>query len=102
MASDSEGGAQHSTPEHRRLTYALVASLLAHGLLLTLTFAGSPGLWPNLGFPWQARRAEEPDLRAVIVQPQVARAEPTITVVDPWSEEPIQPATPRAARSAPR
>ena len=51
------------SPEHRRLTHALLLSLLIHAWLLNLTFGGQ-GLWlPGFGFPWQDRRIEAPDLR---------------------------------------
>src|SRR6266496_4158495 len=75
-------------PERRRLTYALLLSLLVHTLLLRLTFGGQ-GLWlPGFGFPWQDRRIEVPDLRVVVVPAQVAAAEPVVTPV----AEPLQQA----------
>ena len=67
---------QRMSSEHRRLTHALLLSLLIHTLLLSLTFGGQ-GLWlPGFGFPWQDRRIEAPDLRVVVVPPQVTAAEP--------------------------
>src|ERR1700686_4754174 len=66
--------------ERRRLTYALLLSLLIHTLLLTLIFGGQ-GWLPGFAFPWQDRRIEEPDLRVVVVPPQVTAAEPAITPV---------------------
>jgi hypothetical protein len=76
------------SPEHRRLTHALLLSLLIHTLLLSLTFGGQ-GLWfPGFGFPWQDRRIEAPDLRVVVVPPQVTAAEPAVTPV----AEPLQQA----------
>ena len=85
---------QRMSPEHRRLTYALLLSLLIHTLLLSLTFGGQ-GLWfPGFGFPWQDRRIEAPDLRVVVVPPQVTAAEPAVTPV----AKPLQQATaPRLA-----
>jgi len=80
--------------EHRRLTHALLLSLLIHTLLLSLTFGGQ-GLWlPGFGFPWQDRRIEVPDLRVVIVPAQVTAAEPAVTpVAEPlqqaWVEQPV-------------
>jgi len=66
------------SPEHSRLTYALLLSLLIHTLLLSLTFGGQ-GLWlPGFGFPWRDRRIEAPDLRVVVVPPQVTAAEPAV------------------------
>jgi hypothetical protein len=85
---------QRMSPEDRRLTYALLLSLLIHTLLLSLTFGGQ-GLWlPGFGFPWQDRRIEAPDLRVVVVPPQVTAAEPAVTpVVEPsqqaWVEHPV-------------
>src|SRR5260370_17652029 len=73
------------SPERRRLTHALLLSLLIHTLLLSLTFGGQ-GLWlPGFGFPWQDRRIEVSDLRVVVVPAQVTAA---VTPV----AEPLQPA----------
>ena len=42
--------------ERRRLTLALLLSLLIHTLILSLTFGGDgPGL-PGFGLPWRERR----------------------------------------------
>lgn len=57
----------------RRLNGALVASLLAHALLLSLSFGDGLGL-PGLALPWQDRRTEVPALR-VVLTPQPS-AEP--------------------------
>ena len=82
------------SPERRRLTHALLLSLLIHALLLSLTFGGQ-GLWlPGFGFPWQDRRIEVPDLRVVVVPAQVTAAEPAVTpVAEPlqqaWVEQPV-------------
>src|SRR4029453_13769135 len=84
------------TPEHRRLTYALLLSLLIHGLLLSLTFGGQ-GLWlPGFGFPWRDRRIEAPDLRVVVVPPQLKAAEPA--VAEPVQQARVEP--PVASRPA--
>src|ERR1022692_419256 len=82
---------QRMSRERRRLTYALLLSLLIHTLLLSLTFGGQ-GLW-GFGFPWQDRRIEVPDLRVVLVPAQVTAAEPAVTpVAEPlqqaWVEQP--------------
>ena len=85
---------QRMSPERRRLTHALLLSLLIHTLLLSLTFGGQ-GLWlPGFGFPWQDRRIEVPDLRVVVVPAQVTAAEPAVTpVAEPlqqaWVEQPV-------------
>ena len=82
------------SPERRRLTHALLLSLLIHTLLLSLTFGGQ-GLWlPGFGFPWQDRRIEVPDLRVVLVPAQVTAAEPAVTPVpeplqQAWVEQPV-------------
>lgn len=51
-----------------RLPPALVASLLAHGLLLSLSFGDGVGL-PGLELPWQTRRVEVPELRVRLETP---------------------------------
>ncbi len=80
--------------ERRRLTLALLLSLLIHTLLLSLTFGGQGLGLPGFGFPWQDRRIEEPDLRLVLVPAQVPAAEPAATpVAEPsqqaWVEQPV-------------
>src|SRR5450755_197091 len=98
---------QRMSPEHRRLTHALLLSLLIHTLLLSLTFGGQGPWLPGFGFPWQDRRIEAPDLRVVVVPPQVTAAEPAVTpVAEPlqqaWVEQPIasRPAlTPSVSRA---
>lgn len=69
---------------------ALVLSLLVHGLLLSLTFGGEGFGLPGLALPWQDRRAEVPDLRVVLLQPQPAAPEPAVAPPDE------APALPRA------
>ncbi len=68
-------------PERRRLTYALLLSLLIHTLLLSLTFGGQGLGLPGFGFPWQDRQVEASDLSVVIVPAQVTAAEPAVTPV---------------------
>src|ERR1019366_1726810 len=75
---------QRKSLERRRLTHALLLSLLIHTLLFSLTFGGG-GLW-GFGFPWQDRRIEVPDLRVVLVSAQVTAAEPPVSPV----AEPLQ------------
>jgi hypothetical protein len=85
---------QRTIPERRRLTSALLLSLLIHTLLLRLTFGGQ-GLWlPGFSFFWQDRRIEVPDLRVVLDPAQVTAAGPAVTpVVEPmqqaWVEQPL-------------
>ena len=97
------------SPEQKRLTYALLLSLLIHAFLLTLVFGGQ-GLWrPGIGFPWQNRRIEAPDLRVVVVPPQVPAPEPSATLVEEPSpqasiEQPVarEPAPTSVARAPTR
>ena len=75
--------------ERRRLTLALLLSLLIHALLLSLTLGGQGLGLPGLGFPWQERRIEVPALRIVLVPAQVTAAEPAGASV----KEPLQQAS---------
>ena len=82
------------SPEHRRLTHALLLSALIHALLLSLTFGGQGLGLPGFAFPWQDRRIEAPYLRVVVVPAQVPAAEPAVTpVTEPlkpaWVEQPL-------------
>lgn len=65
---------------------ALLASLLVHALLLSLSFGGEGLGLPGLALPWQARRAEVPDLRVVLVAP------PAAPLPAPEPVEPVKPA----------
>ncbi|TMH36628.1 MAG: TonB C-terminal domain-containing protein [Betaproteobacteria bacterium] len=64
------------SPERRRLTLALLLSLLIHTLLLSLIFDGQGLGLPGFGFPWQDRRIEVPDLHVVLVPAPVTATEP--------------------------
>src|SRR5262245_4948056 len=93
--------------DSRRLTLALLLSLLFHALLLSLTF-GSQGLGlPGLQFPWRERRIEAPDLRAVLVPEPVGPSQPLQqapvehSVVDAVVPPPPAPVAPAPTRSAP-
>ncbi len=79
---------QRMSRERRRLTYALLLSLLIHTLLLSLTFGGQGLGLPGFRFPWQDRRIEVTALRVVVVPAQVTAAEPAVTPV----AEPLQQA----------
>ena len=52
--------------ERRRLSLSLLISLLAHALLLSLSFGGQGFGLPGLVFPWQKRAAVAPDLHVVL------------------------------------
>ncbi|MBK9609133.1 MAG: TonB C-terminal domain-containing protein [Betaproteobacteria bacterium] len=75
--------------DRRRLTLALLLSLLAHTLLLSLTFGGQTLGLPGFTFPWRERRIEAPDLLVVLVPAQVAAAEPA----GPSVKEPLPQAS---------
>ncbi len=72
--------------EHRRLTVALLLSLLFHILLLSLTFGGQGSGLPGFSFPWKERRIEVPDLHVVLMPVQVAASMPAAAL----AEEPLQ------------
>src|SRR5438477_2004255 len=80
---------QRASPESRRLTYALLVSLLMHTSLLSLKFGGQGLGLPGFGFPGQDRRIEAPDLRVALVPAPVRATEPAVTSV----AEPLQQAS---------
>jgi len=80
---------QRASPESRRLTYALLVSLLMHTSLLSLKFGGQGLGLPSFGFPGQDRRIEAPDLRVALVPAPVRATEPAVTSV----AEPLQQAS---------
>src|SRR5207245_1345479 len=91
------------SPERRRLTPALLLSLLIHSLLLSLTFGGQGFGLPGFGFPWQDRRIEVPDLRVVLVPEQVTVAEPAVPpVAEPLQRTPLEQSVARAPALTPR
>lgn len=75
-----------------RLNRALLFSLLAHGLLLSLTFGGDGAGLAGLGLPWRAPQVDAPDLR-VVLNPDVA---PPAVAVPPVPEV-LAPALSREA-----
>ena len=83
---------QRMSSERWRMASSLLLSLLIHGLLLSLTFGGQGLGLPGLGFPWQDRRIEVPDLRVVLVPAQVTPAEPAVKpVAEPSQQASIEP-----------
>ena len=60
-----------------RLTLGLLISLLMHALLLSLTFGDDESGLPGLGFPWQDRRGEVPELRVVLEPAATTEPQPT-------------------------
>ena len=63
----------------KRLCLSLLLSLLAHALLLSLTFSGQEFGLPGFGFPWQDRRIEVPDLHVVLAPAPLTDPKPAIT-----------------------
>ncbi|MBA4262294.1 MAG: hypothetical protein C0443_09865, partial [Comamonadaceae bacterium] len=53
--------------DHRGQALALLISLLAHTLLLSLSFGGAAFGLPGLSLPWAERRVTAPDLRVRLV-----------------------------------
>lgn len=104
----------HPTPDpalpwppgpRRGPTRALGISLLLHGLLLSLSFGGEGLGLPGLALPWQARRAEVPDLRVVLEAPSPAATPPealAAPAIDGPAEAPndASPAAPSRAEPA--
>jgi hypothetical protein len=83
------------SPERRRLTLALLLSLLIHALLLSLNLGGDELGFPGLAFPWQDRRAEVPELRVVLAPARGAAAGRAATsVAEP---PPLAPTLPPVA-----
>ena len=78
--------------ERKPLTFALLLSLLIHGLLLSLTFSGQGWGLPGLGFPWQDRRAEAPELRVVLMPARDSAAvQAPVSVQAPLPRASIEP-----------
>ena len=73
------GGGSRTGHECRRLGLALLLSLLAHALLLSLTWGGDQFGLPGFAFPWLERRVAVPDLRVVLLPPPVANIAPSVT-----------------------
>ncbi len=79
---------QRMSVDRRRLTFAMLLSLLIHAPLLSLTFGGEKLGLPGFEFPWKKRRIEVPDLH-VVIMPARAAAEPA----EPAISESISPAS---------
>jgi len=81
----------------RRIDRALLASLVVHALLLSLSFGQGDGL-PGLEFPWQKRRAEAAELRVVLETPPVLPVPATLPAPLPEAlpEAPAAQAPPAA------
>ena len=79
--------------ERKRLTLALLVSLLLHTLVLSLTFGGEELGLPGFGFPWQERRVEAPELRVVLLPAQIAAAADAEAKADTSIKEPLQQAS---------
>lgn len=83
---------QRMSSERWRIASSLLLSLLIHGLLLSLTFGGQGLGLPGLGFPWQQRRVEVPELRLVLVPARVTPAVAAVnSVAGPTQQASIEP-----------
>ena len=88
---------QRMSAERWRMSSSLLLSLLIHGLLLSLTFGGHGLGLPGLGFPWQERRVEVPELRLVLVPARVTPAVAAVNSVSgPAQQASIEPPVPGA------
>lgn len=104
----SPWGTSSDWPEHwrksserKRMTVALLLSLLVHALLLSLTFGGLGIGLPGFGFPWQDRRIEVPQLNILLAPAPSFAAEPATEpepIVEPLPSTPV--AQPVGGRSA--
>ncbi len=77
--------ARRVIPMGRRLSLSLLLSLLAHALLLSLTFSGQGFGLPGFALPWQDRRIEVPDLRVVLAPATISDPKPARTSASPPS-----------------
>ena len=75
--TDSPWLSQRLLRARDRLTLGLLISLLMHALLLSLTFGDDESGLPGLGFPWQDRRGEVPELRVVLEPAATTEPQPT-------------------------
>ncbi len=94
---------QRMSVDRRRLTFAMLLSLLIHAPLLSLTFGGEKLGLPGFEFPWKKRRVEAPDLHVVIMPARAAAepAEPAISEsISPASIEQVAASTSIPAQSA--
>ena len=88
--------------QRRRLGLAVLASLLAHAVLLGLALGGAGAGTPGLGLPWQDRRAEARDVRVVMVPARTIAAPPAEALRPAPSTLPQAGATgPDPGRAAP-
>lgn len=74
--------------QRRKLWLAVLVSLLAHALLLSMALSGSGVGAPGLGLAWRDgrdRRVDAPGVRVVMVPPRVAVTEPAVTPLPPQS-----------------
>jgi TonB family protein len=97
----ADAPARKAAARRRGPARALLASLLVHGLLLSLAFGGDGAGLPGLNLPWQQRRAEAPDLRVLLVPaaPEPSRPPPPALPVAPDAPE-ATPDTPARSDSA--
>ena len=92
--------------ERRRMTFALLLSLLIHTLLFSMAFGDQEHGLPGFAFPWRDRRTEVPDLRIVLVPAPTPPASPAPpppppTVVNVPAAKPPAQAKPKRSAVAP-
>ena len=85
------GGHERVGTERGSLASAVLCSLLAHALLLSLAFSGDEFGLTGLDFAWRERRVDAADVRLVLVPAQAAAAAPTATLGAPVNEGFPQP-----------
>lgn len=95
LAATATGPWPGAGPRLRQPSLALGASLAVHALLLSLSFAGGQGLGlPGLSLPWEARRAEAPELSLVLQAPPAPPAPAGPAPVPTAAQAPASPPDP--------
>src|SRR5688572_6506303 len=77
--------------ERRRLMFALLMSLLAHALLMRMTFDGQGLGLPRFSFSWQERRVAVPELQVTLVPAAAPVAAPASAPVAARPEDATLP-----------
>ena len=73
------GGDERAGTQSRPLSWAVLFSVLAHALLLSLTFSGDEFGLTGLDFAWRERRVDAADVRLVLAPRQRAASAPAAT-----------------------
>ncbi|MBK7414309.1 MAG: hypothetical protein IPJ38_03480 [Dechloromonas sp.] len=72
----SRDAVRRTSSDGRRLSLPLLISLFFHALMLSLQFGSQEFGLPGFALPWQDRRVEVPELRAVLTLPPLMEAKP--------------------------